>query len=166
MSASLTHIYRQYLQLVRGQVGRILHGAADTDDIVQDVFIMYWRKYMHTPQDECPALLFRMATHAALNCLRSTRRRQVRESAFTHPTGNAVPGAAWDIQSLLRLAPREDAEVAAMYYLADMSQEEIAKTLKVTRHEVLTRLERFSKKLKREAHTHHWQLEQPHARKA
>ncbi len=166
MRTSIDLIYRQYLRLVRAQVERILRGNTETDDVVQEVFVKYWRAYGETQQDDPAALLFRMATYAAISALRGRRRRSARETVFAN-AGSAVTHQAspMEVHSLLSLVSREDAEAAALYFLADMSQQEIATTLATTRHDVMCRLQRFDDKLKREAKKHDWQLEIPHGNK-
>jgi RNA polymerase sigma factor (sigma-70 family) len=166
VSTSIDHIYRRYLRLVRAQVQRILRNNTDTDDIVQEVFIKFWRAYGETEQQDPAALLFRMATYAAISALRGRRRRSARETVFASARATTAQQASnMEVHSLLSLVSREDAEAAALYFLADMSQQEIATTLATTRHDVMCRLERFEEKLQREAKRHDWQLESPHGTK-
>ena len=166
VNTSIDHIYRQYLRLVRAQVERILRRNTDTDDIVQEVFVKYWRAYGDTQQDDPAALLFRMATYAAISALRSRIRRNARETVFASAGATVAQQASpMEAHSILSLVSREDAEAAALYFLADMSQQEIATTLATTRHDVMCRLQRFEDKLQREAKKHDWHLEIPHGNK-
>ena len=126
MKTSIDDIYRQYLRLVRAQVERIVPGNVDTDDVVQGVFVKYWRAYGETQQDDAAALLFRMATYAAISALRSRRRRNTRETVFASARAEVGQQTSqMEVHSLLSLVSREDAEAAALYFLADMSQVEV-----------------------------------------
>jgi RNA polymerase sigma-70 factor (ECF subfamily) len=157
VSAGLEGLYRQYGQLVRAQAIRLLGGDADADDVMQEVFLKYWRRDGGVSQDDAAALLFRMATNAAISRLRKVR-RLLRLQTLGAGTGLSFddPTAHGHVRSLLAVAGQKDAEVAALVYLGGLSQVEVVATLGMSRHEVAMRLQRFADSVRREADVHGW----------
>ena len=159
MSTPLDHIYRRYLRLVRAQVERILRPEADseTDVLVREVFVKYWRAYGEREQQDPAALLFRMATYAAVGALRGRRRRHTQRTAFVFARPTMLEQASCTkVHALLLRVSREDAEAAALYFLANLSQTEIARTLATTQRDIAGRLGRFEKLLECDAAKTDW----------
>lgn len=71
---------------------RILRDRAEAEDVAQEVFLSFHRK--HSPlADYAPAWLHRAATNAALNQVRSRKRRQQREVDQGSQAPLTSPGA-------------------------------------------------------------------------
>ncbi|HLI97766.1 MAG TPA: sigma-70 family RNA polymerase sigma factor [Candidatus Baltobacteraceae bacterium] len=147
---------------------RITADRDEAEDVAQEVFVQCARRRM-TERAGTPAWLYRAAAHAALNAIRSRRRRSERElRAFrlTQSVGPA-PANAQDpqrileaesdraaVRRVLRRIPARDAQILALRY-AGLSYNEIAQSLSVAAQQIGTRLARaeraFRKEIQREA---------------
>ena len=135
-----TRIVAEHGPAVWRTVCRLLGNAADAADCYQDTFIGALRVARDGPIEHWPALLRRIATARAVDCLRQRARRGTRtglESAWDRvPDPAAGPVSRAEVAELAEHArralaslPRRQAEVAALRYLEEMSYGEIAACL-------------------------------------
>ena len=146
---TLRAVYRRYLPAVRGQASRILRHGRWIDDVVQAAFLTYWQT-RNAPaasgaEHDALAQLYRITTALALRTLRGQKPRRATESpAATEAAAPYEAAPSPQVMQLLRVAQPADAEVAALYYLAEMSRDEIAATLEITQQAVAEILERLA----------------------
>jgi RNA polymerase sigma factor (sigma-70 family) len=140
---------------------RITRDSDEAEDVAQEVFARCGRRRA-TGVDGARRWLYTAAVHAALNAVRSRRRRAHRE--LRDYRLSAAPGAAADLDpqriterhddrarvraALARLNPR-DAELLALRY-GGLSYREIAFALCIDAAQVGTRLARAERAFKRE----------------
>lgn len=146
--AELTQVYRRHLAMVRGRALRIMGSEAAADDVVQEVFMRYLQRLRKgaLPELNTAGFLYQMATHCALNSLRSRGRRSKYEHLAQQERAVAQPAASEDallVQNLLTRVPQREAIVAAYYYLDGLEHEEIATLMEMPRRQVGRRLEDF-----------------------
>jgi RNA polymerase sigma-70 factor (ECF subfamily) len=117
---------------------RILGNASDTEDAVQDAFLDALRVHRQGTVENWGALLRRLASCRALDLLRKRRRLVAIDAEPVAPRSSqpeavavATERAAMLRQALTQLPDRE-AEVFSLRYFGDLSNPEIADTLRIT----------------------------------
>lgn len=136
---------------------RIVRDRAEAEDLAQEVFLDFHRK--HSPlADYAPAWLYRAATHAALNSIRSARRRLRREQLSASSEPSTEPGPEDVVerkaerervrQALARL-PRKSAAVLALRS-SGLTYAETAEALGVGVGQIGTMLRRAEARLLKE----------------
>jgi RNA polymerase sigma-70 factor, ECF subfamily len=146
-------IVREHGRVVFATAWRILGHAADTEDVVQEVFLQA-HQMEQTQQVRCwEALLRRLAACRALDRLRQ-RRTTVPLDGLTLPCRNEGPEAVAierELATRLRLAlvnlPRREATVFCLRYFDDLSYEQIADTLQISVGAVATALHKARTRL-------------------
>jgi RNA polymerase sigma-70 factor (ECF subfamily) len=130
-------LVREHGPAVFGTAWRILGHAADTEDVVQEVFLEAYR-LRATETVRCwPALLRRLATYRALDRLRQ-RRSVVSLNGLCVATSNGDPEAVAigkELAERLRQAIGElterEATVFCLRYFEDLPNQRIAETLSI-----------------------------------
>jgi RNA polymerase sigma-70 factor (ECF subfamily) len=168
-------ILRDHGPTVFGTVWRILGHAADTQDVVQDVFLEAYRLRCAGPVNHWSALLRRLAACRALDRLRQRRRKPhslnglVLVSREDGPVEVAVANElAERVRQAIVQLPEREAEVFCLRYLEEMSYEQIAATLNVSGGAVAVALHKARAKLERlltENHTEEDHEQRPTARR-
>lgn len=144
----IAELYRSYGPELRRKAYAVLRDAGRAEDAVQDVFIKAMR-HDGGVRDAASSRtwLHRVATNHCLNMKRDDLRRQRLLAAkvapataqATTPSGEARLMA----ERLLAGAPPEVAAVARCVYLGEMTQDETALELSVSRRTVGYRLQAF-----------------------
>ena len=146
-------IVREHGPVVFATAWRILGHRADTEDVVQEVFLQAHQMQQSSPVRCWEALLRRLAACRALDRLRQRR--------YTVPLdGLSVPSPAEgpedvalgrELASRLRQAlarlPRREATVFCLRYFDDLSYEHIAETLQISTGAVATALHKARNRL-------------------
>lgn len=145
----------EYPRLV-GIAARLLADAGEAEDVAQEVFLQFHRG--HDPRAPyAPAWLHAAAAHAALNAIRSRRRRLGRERRWTTGSGG-IPDPAEEavaadarlrVRAALTRVRRRHAEILALRY-AGLSYSEVADALGVRVTHVGTLLRRAEAALRKE----------------
>jgi len=146
-------IVREHGPMVFGTAWRILGHVADTEDVVQEVFLEIHRRSQTVAVRSWPGLLRRLAACRALDRLRQ-RKSIVSLNGLVLAGGNGTPeSAAMEHefadrlrQSIAELPQRESA-VFCLRYFEDLSYQEIAETLSITPGAVATALHKARTKL-------------------
>lgn len=135
---------------------RVLADRAEAEDVAQEVFLDYHRKH-DAGAEYAAAWLRRAAAHAALNRIRSRKRRERRELASADlPAGTLDPQHVVEAQeerrlvrAALRRLPRKAASVLALRY-SGLSYVEIGTALGVGAGQIGTLLRRAEQALRKE----------------
>jgi RNA polymerase sigma-70 factor (ECF subfamily) len=146
-------IVREHGRLVFGTAWRILGHAADTEDVVQEVFLEAYRLRAAQEVRCWPALLHRLAACRALDRLRQ-RKRWASLNGLALACGNGDPEAAAigkELAERLRRAvadlPHREAAVFCLRYFEDLSYQGIAETLNINPGAVAAALHKARHKL-------------------
>ncbi len=141
--SAFNEIVLRYQEKVYWVARRFLSSHADTDDIVQEVFIKaYERIREFRGESGLYTWLYRIAVNASLNALRRQKIRDFLQidSLLEHEDtlGNRPDQAAEQdeqkrlIEEAIQRLPEKQKAVFIMRYLDDLSYEEIAEVLKTS----------------------------------
>jgi RNA polymerase sigma-70 factor (ECF subfamily) len=147
-------IVREYGPLVFATAWRILGHAADTEDVVQEVFLQVHQLQRTDPVRSWPGLLRRLAACRALDRLRQRK-------SHAPITGLALLGSANDgpeavameheladrLRQAIAQLPEREATVFCLRYFDDLSYQEIAETLHIRTGAVASALHKARLKL-------------------
>jgi RNA polymerase sigma-70 factor (ECF subfamily) len=147
-------IVRAHARLVFAAAWRILGHAADTEDVVQDVFLQAHQVQQAQPIRCWEAFLRRLAVCRALDRLRA-RRPTAGLEGLSLPSRDDGPEdvaieheLAFRLRCAIRCLPRREATVFCLRYFDNLSYEEMADTLLISvdavgtaLHKARTRLE-------------------------
>jgi RNA polymerase sigma-70 factor (ECF subfamily) len=146
-------IVREYGPLVFATAWRILGHAADTEDVVQEVFLQVHQLQQTHPVRHWPGLLRRLAACRALDRLRQ-RRSTVSLNGLSligPDTGPEVAALERELAERLRRAiaqlPEREATVFCLRYFDDLSYQDIADTLSIQTGAVASALHKARLKL-------------------
>lgn len=146
-------IVRSYGPLVFATAWRILGHAADTEDVVQDVFLQVHQLHGKEPVRHWPALLRRLAACRALDRLRQ-RKATVSLNGLCLASSDEGPEATLlerELADRLRAAiaqlPDREAAVFCLRYFDDLSYQEIADALHIRAGAVASALHKARLKL-------------------
>lgn len=143
----------EYARVVRIAY-RVLGEKDAAEDVAQEVFLAFHRQH---PADAAfaAAWLHRASAHAALNDVRSRKRRVVREAAADLPS-DPDPEAttlererAGEVRAALARLPEASAEILALRY-SGLSYAEVAAACGIKADQVGTRLRRAQDAFRRE----------------
>jgi RNA polymerase sigma-70 factor (ECF subfamily) len=149
-------IVREYGPLVFATAWRILGHVADTEDIVQEVFLqVHQLQRTHTVR-HWPGLLRRLAACRALDRLRQRKLKSTASlnglSLIDGDDGPEATAIEHELAERLRQAiaqlPDREAAVFCMRYFDDLSYQEIAEALNVQTGAVASALHKARLKLK------------------
>jgi RNA polymerase sigma-70 factor (ECF subfamily) len=142
---------------VAGIAYRVLHDAAEAEDVAQDVFVSLYRR--HDPEASyAPSWLYAAAAHTALNVVRGRTRRERRETRAAPAEGDRVAdpeGAAIaaeeraTVRGALSRLPEKSAALLALRY-SGLSYAECATALGIGVDQVGTRLRRAQDAFRKE----------------
>ena len=145
----LERLYDRYGGMVYRRARRILGSEEDAEDMVQEVFqVMLEREVGLTDTEAASAWFYRTTTNRALNVLRGRSRRDAREQGVGERLIAFLPGSNPEAVRLLRellsdLHPPAVAEAAYYFYFEQMTLDEIAEVLEVSRRTVANYLKKF-----------------------
>jgi RNA polymerase sigma-70 factor (ECF subfamily) len=132
-------IVREHGPMVFGTAWRILGHAADTEDVVQEVFLEVFRLRADGSVRSWPGYLRKMAACRALDRLRQKRRPVFSLNGLdlrTRAPGPDLLAIENELADRLREAiselPEREAEVFCLRYFDDLSYQEIADSLDIT----------------------------------
>ncbi len=153
----LEEIFETHHGLVFRTAYRITGNAADAEDVLQTVFLRLVRRDhgAQQPVDSYESYLRRAAVNAALDIVRSSKDAKsipLDELPARHEP--KAPGQSRELrgqlrQALAKLAPRE-AEIFALRFFEERSNQEIARMLSMSQVHVAVILHRTRKQLQKE----------------
>jgi RNA polymerase sigma factor (sigma-70 family) len=157
--ADLEQVFRSAYPRVVAVAARVLGSRDGAEDVAQEVFLSFGRSSV--PAGEAPGWLSVAAAHAALNHLRSGRRRAAREGA-TGADDAVLPDVADAVVALeerrrvraaLARLPRRQA-VALVLRHSGLSYAEVAAALELSPGSVGTTVRRAESALRKELNRH------------
>lgn len=147
MNREVDQLYRRYATALRRRALAILGRGGDADDVVHEVFLKAMTHAPELTREASPMTwLYRVTTNACLDRLRvQSRRRELLEvaRAARDEASSADLTANLTLAQLLPRVPEEVRAVAIHFYVDEMTQNEIAEHLGVSRRTVGHRLEAF-----------------------
>ncbi len=143
-SAKLRTAYERYRRAVFARARTLLGCDDSAKDVMQEAFIRLHQELHILDQPSPMAWLYRVTTNLCLNRLRDERRRTVLLASVRQgdvdPEDAEVRAVVLDI---LRRVPDDLREVAVYYYADEMTHEEIAALMGVSRRTIGNRLLSF-----------------------
>ncbi len=148
-SGRVSSLYRKYGPAIYSRCRRLLKDDALAEDATQEVFVRVLR-HIETAPDDAEALgwIYRISTNYCLNQLRD-RGRQAEPTApeeLPDVEGDHPEPELLDRDLALRLvsrAPEKLQAAAVLYYVDGLEQDQVAKTLGISRRTVINRLQEF-----------------------
>ncbi len=132
---------------------KILRNKEDAEDIYQEVFISFYKRYKNINPQLYEPYLFQTAYHKALNYIKKRKKTQT-----VQLTDNITPTAAYSYEenkknkivkdAIKKLKPKE-ALIIELQFFQKKSYKEIAKILSISESAVDSRLVRAKKKLRK-----------------
>jgi RNA polymerase sigma-70 factor, ECF subfamily len=147
-----SRVFEKYHGLVFRTAYRITGNAADAEDILQTIFLRMLRRDSPGTDVEKPeSYLRRAAINASVDLLRA---RQSERSVPLSEVADGRVGESYEMKRCLRLAlarltPRS-AEIFALRYFEDCSNQEIARALNMSQVLVAVTLHRTRRQLQKE----------------
>jgi len=147
----------RHLKSVYAVAVRIVHDAAEAEDVAQDTFIRaYERLYLYDIEQSFRNWLLKIATNLSINRLRSRRRERILKMNVAEKAQRAAPEAiskdelpsARDWQHWLDQLDESQRTAIVLFHFHQMPYAEIAEVLDVPINTVRTYLHRGRKRLK------------------
>ena len=138
-------LYERYCRSVFARARAILGDDAAAKDAMQEVFLRALNHRRDVLREPSPmAWLFRVTTNLCLNTLRDERRRV--ELLAQNAANDVHPSDAEAraiVGGVLRMVPADMQEIAIYYHLDEMTHDEIAQLVGVSRRTIGNRLLAF-----------------------
>ncbi|WP_232796817.1 sigma-70 family RNA polymerase sigma factor [Blastococcus atacamensis] len=156
----LEEVFRREYARVVGVAARVLGSRDEAEDVAQEVFLSFGRTAV--PAGEAGGWLSVAAAHAALNLIRSGRRRASREEAVAAGSDAEVPDVAEAVltredrsrvRAALATLPRTQA-VALVLRHSGLSYAEVATALDLSPGSIGTTVRRAESALRKELNRH------------
>jgi RNA polymerase sigma-70 factor (ECF subfamily) len=149
---TVERLYREHGDLVLRRARRIMGSEADAQEILQELFV----SFVERPQQldgktSLTGWLYGATTHLCLNTLRNrkNRARLLQERA---PDGGSAATENAEVklsaQELLAALPDPLAQVAVHYYFDEMTHEEIAEIIGISRRHVGNLLQQIHERMR------------------
>lgn len=143
----LAELYEKHAAAVYGRCRWLLRDPDEARDALQDVFVKALQSMGEFRGAASPTTwMLRIATHHCLNAMRARRarwREQARELWQEKRHETESPDRRELVRSVLAAAPEEAQEVAVLYFVDELNQQEIAAELGRSLPTVRKRLREF-----------------------
>ena len=138
----LAELYREHAQSLVRLVALLVDDVGTAEEIVQDAFVLVHRRWDHVERPE------QYLRKTVVNLSRSRLRRRL--VALRHPpvhmadapAADELAGEPGEVIGALRALPRRQREVLVLRYWAELSEAEIATTLRISTGSVKTHAHR------------------------
>lgn len=143
----VSDLYRRFGAVIYSRCRRLLKDDALAEDATQEIFVRVMRHIESAPDDQAAlAWIYRISTNYCLNQIRDRSRQaepveELPESATDHPEPELLDREL--AMKLVARAPENLRAPAILYYVDGLEQEQIAKTLGISRRTVINRLNDF-----------------------
>ncbi len=149
----VSDLYRKYGTVIYSRCRRLLKDDALAEDATQEVFVRVMRHIHSAPDDQAAlAWIYRISTNYCLNQIRDRSRQAEPVEELPDVGGDHPEPQLLDRDLAMQLvsrAPEALRAPAILYYLDGMEQEQIAKTLGISRRTVINRLNEFMSRSKK-----------------
>ncbi len=142
-------IYRRYGPALRRKCERMLGNTDDAEDIVQGLFVDLLKRGQ---TEESLPYLYRAATNRCLNLIRNRKKRRellersTKEQTLPARTLLEDKVVGFELLGLLvAKLDRKSSEILVYRYIDDMTQEEIAEAMSLSRKTVGKRLQKIAR---------------------
>ncbi len=146
-------LYRKFGPIIHSRCRRLLRDDALAEDATQEVFMRVMRHIESAPDDAAAlAWIYRISTNYCLNQIRDRHRQAEPVEELPELSGEHPEPAMIDRDLALQLvqrAPENLRAPAILYYVDGLEQEQVAKTLGVSRRTVINRLNDFMERSKK-----------------
>jgi RNA polymerase sigma-70 factor, ECF subfamily len=150
-------LYRKFGTAIYSRCRRLLKDDALAEDATQEVFVRVLRHIESAPDDATAlAWIYRISTNYCLNQIRDRSRQAEPTAPEDLPEGGDQNGSPEidlldkeTAMKLIRRAPEKLQEVAVLYYVDGLEQEQVATTLGISRRTVINRLQEFIERSKK-----------------
>jgi RNA polymerase sigma-70 factor (ECF subfamily) len=163
---SLTLLYQRLAPRVFRRALGLLRDTEDARDVTQDTFLAYLQSQTRLRGEASPGtVLYEIATHKALDCLRRRARRRLREEAPravedeatgvpedpASPDGGGIGRmeALHDLKLLTRGESPQVLQGAHLYFVEGYTFEEVGRELRCSRRAISRRLTQLSVRARR-----------------
>lgn len=151
-SGRVSNLYRKYGPAIYSRCRRLLKDDALAEDATQEVFVRVLRHIESAPDDAAAlAWIYRISTNYCLNQIRDRGRQaeptapaDIPESLSDHPEPELMDRDL--AMKLVSRAPEKLRATAVLYYVDGLEQEQVAKTLGISRRTVINRLQEFTER--------------------
>ncbi len=155
MKIDVEQFYTRYGPMVLRRCRQLLTNEDDALDATQEVFVRVLENHKTLVADAPSSLLYRMATNVCLNRIRATGRRpETSGGELIYQIARLDEGDSVEARNLLeRLFHRQKTstrEIAAMYWLEEMTYEEVARATGMSVSGVRKRLRELRASLERQ----------------
>ena len=155
---AFSHIVSDYRQMVFTIVFKIVNNREDAEDITQEIFLKAFKSLnLFKEESEFSTWLYRIAYNTTLS---EVRKRKIVFSSFDDDFSRlkdeeineniedlATEERIFYLEQALKTLPTEDALLITMFYLDDLSIEEISRISNFSQANVKVKLHRIRKKL-------------------
>ena len=144
----IDQVYRDHGHVVLRRARRILGDENDAREVLQEIFLSLLDKpEQFAGRSSINTWLYRATTNLCLNRIRRHKNRaRLLRDVIAPALSDKAPSRAEDmahVNRLLNRLPDKLARVAILYYMDELTQEEIAGVLGCSRRQVGALLERF-----------------------
>ena len=146
----LAQLFEQYSPLVLRRARRLLGNTSDADEVLQDVFVRAMKREPETAGgDDLVGWFYRVTTNLCLNRIRNAKRRRELYHAHLSPrtrreqADDAASDVELTIRWLLAHAEERQARCAAYAFLDELTHDEIAHVMGISKRSVSNLLDRF-----------------------
>ncbi len=145
-------LYRKFGPAIYSRCRRLLKDDAHAEDATQEVFVRVIKHIQAAPDDAAAlAWIYRISTNYCLNQLRD-RARQAEPTApdeLPELEGGVAEPQLLDrdqARKLIDRTPEKLRETVVLYYVDGLEQEQVARTLGISRRTVINRLQEFQER--------------------
>ena len=169
--SAFTTLVRKYQKWVHTLVWRKIGDFHTAEEITQDIFLKVYKKLSTLkPPDRFPGWLYVIATRHCISWLRKKQQPTTSLDAMptveleelcytryeaTHSEEASIEHQRELVKRLLQKLPESERTVVTLYYLAEMTSEEVSAFLGVSPNTIRSRLRRARKRLKDQEHLLH-----------
>ncbi|MHB8872987.1 MAG: RNA polymerase sigma factor [Myxococcaceae bacterium] len=144
----VAELYRKFGPVIYSRCRRLLRDDVAAEDATQEVFMRVMRHIESAPVDQAAlAWIYRISTNLCLNTLRNRGRQAEPVAELPETPGDHPEAMMLDRDLAVRLVMRVPEKIRApaiLYYVDGLEQEQVAKTLGISRRTVINRLGEFA----------------------